>query len=194
MLMHLVQALLAGWVLYSLWRVVAAPRHAVQVGTELGAACPAEAAFQVYMRVREFYLALSPAHLKYEMRGEHLGPDTVIDVWEQAGFQRVQHQYRVAALVPGRRMDLVSEQSQVRVLGLFRSTSRSEVSFRFDPDGQAACRLGLSICIVFPNAWRHLLARLFFTQAIWQRHAEQEMRALARVIEQRYQTAPATAA
>jgi hypothetical protein len=40
--------------------------------------------------------------------------------------------------------------------------------------------------IDFPNKLRHLLARLLFTQAIWQSHAKDEIAALATVLEQRY--------
>ena len=40
--------------------------------------------------------------------------------------------------------------------------------------------------LVFANRFRHLVARLFFTKAIWAAHARQEMAALARLIELRY--------
>jgi hypothetical protein len=188
-LMTLVQCAIAAWVLYCAWRVLAAPREAVEVGADVPARCPVDFAYRTYMRVREFYLQLSPAHQKYEMQGTALNADTVIDVWEEAGFQLVKHRYRVAELVPGERMRLVSEHSQVRVLWLFGGQSRSEVEFRFVPAGESNCLLGLTIAIVFPNKLRHLLARLFFTQAIWQRHALQEMQALARLIEARYASA-----
>lgn len=180
------QVLLAAWVLYCVLRVMAAPRNAVQVGAEVTARCPVGFAFQAYMRVREFYLQLSSGHRKYEMRGASLTPETVIEVWEEAGFQLVKHEYRVVVFVPGERMKLVSEASTVRVLGLFRGQTRSEVEFCFRPAGESQCVLGLTICIVFPNKLRQLLARLFFTEAIWQRHAKQEMRALAQLIEHRY--------
>ena len=187
--MTILQLAFAAWVLYCLWRVFSAPREAVQVGAEVRAQCPVAFAYQTYMRVREFYLQLSPAHQKYEMPDQSLNAETIIDVWEEAGFQLVKHKYRVVDLVPGQRMRLVSEKSQVRVLWLFRGQSRSEVEFRFTPEGESACTLGLTICIVFPNKLRHLLARLFFTQAIWQRHAEQEMGALARLMEAKYASA-----
>lgn len=80
----------------------------------------------------------------------------------------------------------MSEASQVRVLGLFRGQSRSEIEFRFRSTTAADSSLGLTITIVFPNKLRHFLARLFFTEAIWLHHAEQEMSALAAIIEQRY--------
>ena len=63
----------------------------------------------------------------------------------------------------------------VRALGLFSGQSRSEVEFRFNPTGEAECSLELTICIIFPNKLRHLLARLFFTQAILRRHTKEEM-------------------
>ena len=189
MTLTIIQGLFAAWLLYCLARVVTAPRNAIQVGTEVRTRCPVDFAFQTYMKVREFYLQLSPAHKKYEMNGTGLTPETVIDIWEEAGFQLVKHKYRVVELVPGQRMRLLSESSQVRVLGLFRGQSRSEVEFRFTPTGESECALGLTICIVFPNKLRHLLARLFFTQAIWQRHAEQEMNALSRLTESRYASA-----
>lgn len=179
-MVSLLYLLPAAWAAYCAARVVAAPRQAVQVGTEVAARCPCDFAYQTYLGVRHFYLRLSPGHQKYEMQGEPLGPDTVIHIWERAGFQQVRHQYQVAENVPGRLMRLVSPASQVRVLGLFRGQTRSEVAFRFTAAGPQACRLGLTICIVFPNRLRHLLARVVFTQAIWQRHAEQEMAALAR--------------
>lgn len=174
------------WLLVAAARVIVSARQAVQVGAEVRARCPVAFAFSTYMHVREFYLQLSPAHKKYEMPGPSLTPETVIDVWEEAGFQLVKHRYRVVDLVPGERMRLVSEASEVRVLGLFRGQSRSEVEFRFGADGPDACKLGLSICIVFPNALRHWLARVFFTQAIWQRHAREEMTALAHLMESSY--------
>jgi len=115
-----------------------------------------------------------------------LTPETVISIGEAAGFQTVEHKYRVTDLVPGQRMRLLSEASQVKVLGLFRGQSRSEVEFSFREAGPTETDLGLTICIVFPNLLRHLLARLFFTEAIWQRHAKEEMTALASLIERRY--------
>lgn len=186
-----IKAVPGAWLVYCALRVLLAPRQAVVVGAEVPARCPVGFAYQTYMHVREFYVRLSPAHKKYEMPGSALTPETLIDVWEEAGFQLVKHQYRVTELVPGERMRLVSEASQVRVLGLFRGQTRSEVEFRFSPAGERACRLGLTICIVFPNPLRHLLARLFFTQAIWQRHAREEMNALARLMEARYTAQPA---
>jgi hypothetical protein len=191
MLLASVQMLLAAWVLYCALRVFTAPRNAVQVVAEVGARCPVDFAFQTYMKVRECYLELSPGHKKYEMHGTTLSPETVIEVWEEAGFQLVKHHYRVVELVPRERMLLVSEASRVRVLGLFRGQTRSEVEFRFRPTGQTQCSLGLTICIVFPNKLRHLLARVFVTDAIWQRHARQEMAALAKLIEQRYASSAA---
>ena len=185
MSLAILEAAFAVWLLYCVFRLVTSPRNAVQVGTEVTVRCPVEFSYQTYMRVREFYLQLSPAHKKYEMQGASLSPDTVIDVWEEAGFQLVKHKYRVAELVPGHHMRLLSEQSQVRVLWLFHGQSRSEVEFRFEPKGEAVSTLGLTICIVFPNRLRHLLARLFLTQFIWQRHAEEEMNALARLVEGR---------
>jgi hypothetical protein len=60
------------------------------------------------------------------------------------------------------------------------------VEFRFYPAADAQTNLGLTIRIVSPNWFRHLLARLFFTETIWRAHAREEMNALARIIEQRY--------
>lgn len=74
----------------------------------------------------------------------------------------------------------------VRALGLFSGQSRSEVEFRFNPTGEAECSLELTICIIFPNKLRHLLARLFFTQAILRRHTKEEMAALAQLVESWY--------
>jgi len=189
MTLSILQVSFAAWLLYCLWRVVSAPRNAIQVCTEVRARCPVDFAFQTYLKIREFYLLLSPGHKKYEMNGTGLTSETIIDIWEEAGFQLVKHKYRVVELVPRQRMRLLSESSQVQVLGLFRGRSRSEVEFRFTVTGESECALGLTICIVFPNKLRHLLARLFFTRAIWQRHAEQEMNALARLIESRYASA-----
>jgi hypothetical protein len=174
------------WLAYCAWRVVTTPRDAVQVAAEVTARCPRDFAFQTYTGVREFYLQLSPAHKKYEMHGKKLTEDVVIHVWEEAGFQLVKHEYRVVELVPRERMRLVSENSRVRVLWLFTGYSRSEVEFRFSALSRTETALGLCISIVFRNKLRHLLARLFFTEPIWQSHARQELAALAKVMEQRY--------
>ncbi len=186
MTIQIFHAPFAAWLLYCVWRVVTAPRDAIRIDTEVVAQCPVGDSFQTYMKVREFYLQLSSGHKKYEMHGNGLTPETIIDIWEEAGYQFVKHKYRVTKLVPRQRMCLVSEASQVRILGLFRSQSRSEVEFRFREAEGGKSILGLTICIVFPNKLRHLLARLFFTQVIWQRHAEEEMNALARLVETRY--------
>ena len=98
----------------------------------------------------------------------------------------MKHQYRVAELVANELMGLVSEKSQVNIWGLFKAESRSEVKFLFHPAADGKMNLALSINIVFPNWYRHLLARLFFTESIWRSHASVEMNALARIIEQRY--------
>lgn len=174
-----------GWVAYNLYRVRKEPRNAVEVGAQVVARCPRPFAFQTYMKVREYYLQLSDGHRRYEMNGTHLAKDLVIDVWETAGFQFVKHRYRVTELVPNKRMSLLSECSEVRVLGVFKGHSRSEVEFRFDDQPSGGTTLGLTIRIVFANHLRHLLARLFFTEAIWAAHARQEMTALARIMEQR---------
>jgi hypothetical protein len=174
------------WIGYNIRQVFKAPRNAVEVDSTVKAKCPQDFAFQAYMNVREYYLNLSPAHKRYEMSGTNLLEDVVINVWETAGFQFVKHAYRVTELVPNERMRLVSERSQVRVLGLFKGVTRSEVEFRFLPAEDDRTSLGLTIRIVFPNWFRHLLARLFFTETIWRSHARGEMQALARIIEQRY--------
>lgn len=186
MIQTAIQLAVLAWVSYCLVRTLTAPRNAVEVGAEVATRCPRAFAFQTYMKVRDFYLQLSPAHRKYELHGKELMNDVVIDVWEQAGFQLVKHKYRVTRLVPGERMSLVSDRSEVRVLGLFRGVSRSEVEFTFRSSSDRETVLGLGIRIVFPNRLRHLLARLFFTEAIWQAHAKEEMTALARLMEKRY--------
>lgn len=176
-----------GWVTYNLYRVFTSPRNAIEVGAEVTARCPKSFAFQTYMKVREYYLQLSSGHRKYVMSGgERLMEDTIIDVWETAGFQFVKHRYKVTELVPDQRMRLLSEHSEVRVLGLFKGCSRSEVEFRFDDSALNETTLGLTIRIVFTNRLRHLVARLFCTEAIWAAHARQEMAELASLIEQRY--------
>ncbi len=184
-------ALLFGWGCYNLVRVLLAPGNAVEVFADSKAEVPVAAAFSAYMKVREFYLDLSPGHRKYEIIGGPAPEDMVIDIWETAGFQFVKHKYRIAELVPDARMRLVSPQSEVRVLGVFRGISRSEAEFRFQPDGDDRTLLSLTIRIIFPNKIRAFLARMFFTEAIWRRHARQEMAALARIIEQRYAAAAA---
>lgn len=178
-------ALLAAWAVYNVWRVIVSRGNAVEVAAETVTNVPVQAAFAQYMKVREYYLDLSPGHRKYEIVAGTSPADMVIEVWETAGFQFVKHRYRIAGLVPDERMNLVSEASEVRVLGLFRGVTRSEVEFRFQPEGEARTRLGITIRIVFPNGFRQLLARLFFTEAIWRRHARQEMAALGRIIERR---------
>jgi hypothetical protein len=174
------------WLAYCAWRVFSSPQNAIQVGAKVISKCPRNFAFQTYMKVREYYLKLSPSHKKYEMHGTNLLQDAVIDVWEQAGFQLVKHKYKIAEIVPNERMALVSDKSQVTVLGFIKGQSRSEVEFKFDAASENETVLGLTIRIVFPNKLKHLLARLVFTEAIWQTHAKEEMTALARLIEQRY--------
>jgi hypothetical protein len=80
------------WVGYNGWRVFSSHRNSVNVGAEVQAECPHDFAFQTYLKVREYYLKLSPAHEKYEVSGNDLMKDAVIDVWETAGFQSVKHQ------------------------------------------------------------------------------------------------------
>lgn len=183
--MILFKTLLALWGLYNLMRVFQRPDNSIEVTASVPAHCSAARAFREYMNIGEYYLQLSPAHKRYQRTGDDLLTDTVIHICEQAGFQRVEHQYRVVELIPDRRMRLVSEHSRVTVLGLFRGESRSDTDFSFTPRGQHYCELGLSIQISFPNRLRHLLARLFFTEQIWQAHAREEMQALAAHIEQR---------
>lgn len=174
------------WIGYNGWRVYSAPLNAVEVNAEVLTNCPLQFTFQTYMKVRDFYLRLSRGHRKYEMTGTDLTKDVVINIWETAGFQFVKHQYRVTELVPDKRMRLVSEKSQVTVLGLFKGETRSEVEFRFDAISDEQTNLGLTIRIIFPNWFRHLLARIFFTEVIWRTHARGEMNALARIIEEFY--------
>lgn len=178
-------ALLAAWATYNLWRVMRSGGNAIEVGAEAVTNVPVEAAFREYMKVREFYLDLSPGHRKYEIAGTSPTGDMIVDIWETAGFQSVRHRYRIAELVENRSMKLVSEKSQVRVLGLFGGVTRSEAEFRFAPLDDAHARLAITIRIVFPNRLRHFLARVFLTEEIWRGHARQEMKALARIIEQR---------
>lgn len=187
-------AVVLSWLVYNLYRVLTEPRQAVEVGAQVVTRCPRPFAFQSYMKVREYYLQLSDGHRRYEMSGTHLTEDMIIDVWETAGFQYVKHRYRVVELIPNERMQLLSERSEVRVLGLFKGTSRSEVEFRFDDYTHTQTTLGLTIRIVFANHLRHLLARLFFTEAIWAAHARREMAALARIMEQRQIEQTASAA
>lgn len=174
------------WLGYNAWRVFSSPHNSVEIIAHIEAKCPREYAFNTYMKVREYYLCLSAGHKKYEMSGTDLLKNVVIDVWETAGLQYVKHRYRVSELVPNEKMALVSENSQVRVFGIFKSQSRSEVEFRFHSTASGHTNLGLTIRIVFSNRFRHLLARLFFTEAIWRSHAREEMNALARIIEQHY--------
>ena len=174
------------WIGYNGWRVFSSQRNSIKVGAEVQAKCPHDFSFQSYLKVREYYLKLSPAHEKYEVSGNDLMKDAVIDVWETAGFQSVRHKYRVTEMLTNERMKLVSENSKVKTLGLFKGESRSEVEFRFHPTSDGKTNLGLTIQVVFPNWLRHFMARLFFTEAIWRSHALEEMNALARVMEEQF--------
>lgn len=186
MLRTTIEILAFCWVGYNVWRVFSAQQHSVIVGAQVLANCPLDFAFSSYMQVREYYRQLSPGHQKYEMSGTDLTKDVVIDIWETAGFQFVQHQYRVTEMVPNERMKLVSEKSKVKIMGIFKGESRSEVEFRFQPTSEGKTNLSLTIQIIFPNWLRHFMARLFFTEAIWRSHALEEMSTLARIIEERF--------
>ena len=169
-------------------RVLLTPSKTIRVGAEVVAGCPREFAFHTYMKIREYYLQLNPDHKKYELSGTDLVRDVLIDVEEEAGFQFVRHQYRIAEFIPNELMTLISEKSRVKVFGLFKSQSRSEVEFRFSSSSENETVLRLTIRIIFTNQLRHFLARLFFTETIWRHHARKEMVALAGIIEQSYST------
>ncbi len=179
------------WLGYNILRVLFSDCNSVKVGAEVEANCPHDFAFQSYMNVGEYYLDLSPAHKKYEITGTDLMNDVVIDVWENAGFQFVKHKYQVTKVLTNESMKLVSEKSKVRVLGIFNAENRSEVEFRFLPGPDGTSKLGITIQIIFPNWFRHLMARLLFTASIWKLHAVEEMNALARITEQKYYEAKA---
>lgn len=186
MLGYAIEAILLAWLAWCLWRAFTANGNAIEVAAEVAARCPSSFAFATCLKVREFYLELSPAHLKYQPRDPGAGAASVIDVCEQSGFQRVEHAYRITELVPDTKMALVSERSRATVLGLLRCETRSEVEFHFFDGPRGDTVLLLRIRIVFPTLWRHLLARLLLTQAIWRAHGQQETRALARLVEERY--------
>ncbi len=133
------------WIGYNAWRVFSSLHNAVEVVADVEAKCSREYAFHTYMKVREYYLRLSAGHKKYEMSGTDLLKDVVIDVWETAGLQYVKHRYRVSELVPNEKMALVSENSQVKVFGIFKSQSRSEVEFRFRSTTSGHTNLGRGI-------------------------------------------------
>lgn len=181
-----IEITILAWVGYNLWRVMKAHGNAIEISAESTAACPRQFSYETYVKVREFYLHLSAAHKKYEVREPSSGEEGFIDVWETAGFQFVKHRYRIAEIIPESRMRLVSERSEVTIFGMFRSQTRSEVEFRFNDAPGNATTLGLTIRIVFPNRIRQLLARVFFTEYIWQAHAREEMTALARLVQTRY--------
>ena len=184
--MLLVEIIAAIWLGYNVWRVANSNRNAIEVVALATAACPRKFSYDTYLKIREYYLELSRAHKKYEVDAVSSGGGDVIDVWEKAGFQFVKHRYRLVDNVPQKRMLLVSEQSEVTVFGIFRSRTRSEAEFRFSDASGNATSLGLTIRIVFPNKIRQLLARLFFTEFIWQAHAREEMAALAQLMQKRY--------
>lgn len=103
---------------------------------------------------------------------------------ESAGFQVVEHLYRIVEQRTGLRMRLVSEARRVRLGGLLRGRSRSQRCMAF-ADASGGTALRLSLRIVFPNALRHFLARLVFTAPIWRAHARRETAALARIMGER---------
>jgi len=133
------------WLVYNIVRIFSSTLNAVEVVADVECKCPQSFAFKTYMKIREFYLDLSPGHRKYKIIGKNLLDDMVIDIWETAGFQFVKHKYRVVELIPNECMKLVSEQSQVKVMGVFKGTSRSEVEFRFSSTGMNNSNLGLTI-------------------------------------------------
>lgn len=185
-----IEITILAWIGYNIWRVASAHGNAIEISAEAIAVSPLQFSYETYMKVREFYLELSTAHKKYDVRESSNKDDDFIDVWETAGFQFVKHRYRIAEIVPEKRMRLVSEQSEVTIFGVLRSHTRSEVEFRFGDAPGTTTKLGLTIRIVFPNRIRQLLARVFFTEFIWQAHAREEMTALARLIKTRYSSNP----
>jgi len=173
------------WVLYNIWIVIQSAKNSIVVGAVVKTNCIQEQAFEEYLNVKDYYLELSKAHKKYEINGDELLKDAVIEIWEKSGFQLVKHKYKIIELVPNERMKLISEKSDTTVLGVFKSHSRSETEFTFSPLSDISTELCLSINIIFPNKFRHLLARVFFTKLIWQAHANDEMKELAKIIEKR---------
>lgn len=80
---------------YIMWRVASARDNAIEISAEATAACPRQFSYEVYVKVREFYLQLSTAHKKYAVREPSGGDDEFIDVWETAGFHFVKHRHRL---------------------------------------------------------------------------------------------------
>jgi hypothetical protein len=184
--MQFIEITAAAWVGYNTWRVFNASGNAIEVSSRATAACPKEFSYNTYAQIREYYLELSTAHKKYEVCDSSPGEEAVFNVWETAGFQFVKHRYRIVDVIPLERMRLVSENSEVAIFGIFRSRTRSEVEFCFSDAPGNTTTLGLTIRIVFTSPIRQLLARVFFTEYIWQAHAREEMAALARLMQKRY--------
>jgi hypothetical protein len=173
------------WVFWLLlWSVIAFREKEPIISVSYNVACnkPVSTAYATYLNIKDFYLDLSKGHKEYTIIDSNWEQGGKIKVRESAGFQYIEHCYKIKNRVENRLVHLVSPASQSKIFGFIRGTNQSEAIFEFIEKGDG-CQIRFKLMILFPSRLKQILALTVLTPIIWKKHAKEEMNNLVRIIE-----------
>ncbi|RAP26155.1 hypothetical protein DID74_02425 [Candidatus Marinamargulisbacteria bacterium SCGC AG-333-B06] len=142
----------------------------------------------LFTHMDHYYLDFHTDHISFELLNEtQLKEGVYIRNKEKSGVQYVVHHYRVDTFFidPIKQelyVSLVSNESKVTTLGIFKMTVKSVVNFSLISLGDDTFKLKSSIILTFKNKKDLWLARFVKTRRIWQKHLAEELEAGSKIV------------
>ena len=142
----------------------------------------------LFTHMDRYYLDFHTDHISFELLNEaYLKEGTYIRNKEKSGGQYVVHNYRVDTFFidPIKQelyVSLVSNESKVITLGVFKMTVKTVVNFSLISLDDDTFKLKSSIILTFKDKKDLWLARFVKTRRIWQNHLEEELEAASKMV------------
>jgi hypothetical protein len=142
----------------------------------------------LFTHMDRYYLDFHTDHISFELLNEaYLKEGTYICNKEKSGWQSVVHNYRVDTFFidPIKQelyVSLVSNESKVTTLGVFKMTVKTVVNFSLISLNDDTFKIKSSIIITFKDKKDLWLARLVKTRRVWQKHLEEELEAGSKMV------------
>lgn len=144
----------------------------------------AEKVFNFFCSLDKHYLKLSKGHKKFELiNADLLAKGVFVANEEMVSGQYIKHKYQVVDIIKNRYIKLVSDQSVVTILKIFKVPLKVTVEFRIETFEDKKTTMFSYLTLEFKNKISEIFAHMLRTKQIWQSHFKEEVDNGLKIIE-----------
>ncbi len=144
----------------------------------------AEKVFNFFCSLDKHYLKLSKGHKKFELiNADLLAKGVFVANEEMVSGQYIKHKYQVVDIIKNRYIKLVSDQSVVTILKIFKFLLKVTVEFEIEPFKDGKTNVSSHLTLEFRNKTHEFFALMMNIRHIWKNHLKEEMENGLKIIE-----------